>query len=302
MKIFKKSLSLALAVVMLFSSLSLTFAQNATGTGGSINKPRIEKQKNQAVSKYQLAVWEYFKATRFMKDFIVGYRTAKTKFMRFVNAAPEAQEEYKVEAKDFLILHVDHGIKRLKTTKKELEIIELSEVPIDFDFGLSKEKIDGEIEILEGIKTELENLGEDFTPDQVIEIAEKIKDEWKNVKGIIYEGFTLFVTTSIANIEYATGERRDHAAERIEQEKNEGKDVSYAEELLGDLDEKLDEASTSLENAIDIFLNIDDDTEGKLEELKKGHAELKTTHAALKQARKIYRNIRVELLGLYSAE
>ncbi|MEM4264073.1 MAG: hypothetical protein QW666_04255 [Candidatus Woesearchaeota archaeon] len=188
------------------------------------------------------------------------------------------------DAGEFLSNVADRILAMLERTREQVEKSKLS----DAEKVTLLDQINVKMAEVASTKDTAEMLDENSTKEEIAEVAKTLKDAWKDTKDTIKKGVGLAAADRLGGVIVKSEHLQAKLEKVISKLADKGIDVSGAQDLKTDFDQKLAEAKNLHEEAKALF------KEGKVPEAAK---KIQESHAALKEAHKILKDIVRELKG-----
>lgn len=252
----------------------------------------IAQDKLTQARKNYLAVKERYQTAR--QNYIAaqnGFKEAKIRFKECEGEetaeCSQWREEIKERAREFLLKTSDNILGYLNKIKANVESNEdlteeeASEILKDIGKMISE---------IEGAKS---TIGSSEDKDEIIGASKTIKQAWLRAKKrlLIYTG--RIVNARIGGIIVKTKQLEVKLEKIMERMEEKGIGTSEIQTLVDQFNEKIDEAKTNYESALDKFKEAasSEDVETAHELAVEGHNYMKAAHKALQEAQKLLRDI-----------
>jgi len=234
--------------------------------------------------RYQIARQNYISAQN-------GFKEAKIRFKECEGEetaeCAQWREEIEKRAKEFLLKTADNILEHLNKVKANIESNEdLSEE----EAAEILEKTDEMIKEIEDAKSTVER-SED--KEEIIEASKTIKQAWLRVKKRLLIHTGRIVNARIGGIIVKTKQLEVKLERIMERMEEKGIDTSEIQSSVDQFNEKIDEAKTNYESALDKFKEAAsaEDVETAHELAVEGHRYMKAAHESLQEAQKLLRDI-----------
>jgi len=163
----------------------------------------------------------------------------------------------------------------------------------------SLEEINAEQAEIADLKEEVAAIDQSTDKEDVVALAEKVKDQWqKTTKAAIQKQAALVITNRIGGIIVKSTQLENKLNKVMTRMADQGIDTAVVEPLVTEFNAKLEEAKTAYNAAQTAFQDASTKTgEARNAALKTAQEKMKLAHQALQDAHKLLKDIYQELKG-----
>ncbi len=243
----------------------------------------------EAKGRFLNAKEKYSEAKEKYADTKLEFQDAKEKIAecKDQNATECAQleDEIRAKAKEHLLNIADVIIENLNKIKSKAES---SEDLVEEDAKELIEKIDAQIQEIEGIKAKIEAAE---TKEEITEAAKELKDKWALLKENAEVHAGRVVNARIGGIIVKSKQLEDKLNKVLERMAEKGIDTSSVESLIAEFNAKIDSAAEHYKLAVEKFEEAKAAETPGSELINEAQGHMKEAHKALQEAQQILKDI-----------
>lgn len=238
----------------------------------------------------------YYKSTTNYLDESSGSKVIQKKYQEAYHQFLSGDESSKEYAKAYVLSELKNGIALLENAKSQIELIQDSESELGFDFGINTKTINRFIGKLLKYEKKLISWDDDFSARKLRSVIKQIQGVSADVKSIVQLSQNLVSADSLSTLLDITNQKRASLTRETVSISDERK-IKKVSQLMAEFDRLWLEAESHLNLSKSFFDKVGSyKKSGKKQDLvRSGEIFLDKAHEEMKEARKVYRKIKINI-------